>query len=85
VAAAREAFDSCFAAAPPAAAGARAPFLLATVEPSGEVTLPTLDDVQLARSPFGDCVKAAARRMTFAPFDGKPARIEASLAPPAHR
>ena len=85
VAGAREAFDACFAAAPPVAAGARAPSLLATVEPSGEVTLPTLDDVQLARSPLGDCVKAAARRMTFAPFDGKPARIEASLAPPAPR
>jgi len=81
----RAAFDACFAAVAAADGGpgpeGRPPTLLATVEPAGEVSFPTLDDVELARSDLGGCLKAAARKMTFAPFDGEAVRIEVPLVP----
>jgi hypothetical protein len=55
------------------------------VEPSGAVALPTLDDLALARSPAGACVKAAAGRMSFAPFEGAPVRLDVPLSPPGGR
>lgn len=78
-----EPFDACLAASP--SREGPDPVLLATVTPAGEVTFPTLDDVALARSDLGACVKAAARKLTFPPFAGEPVRVEAPLRPPARR
>jgi hypothetical protein len=55
------------------------------VEPSGAVALPTVDDLALARSPAGACVKAAAGRISFPPFQGAPVRLDVPLAPAGGR
>jgi hypothetical protein len=81
-------FDACLAAsaadAGPTPEGG-APTLLLTLDPSGEVRFPTLDDVELARSELGACLKDAARKMSFPPFQGKAVRVEVPLAPPEPR
>jgi hypothetical protein len=49
------------------------------------VTFATLDDLELARSSLGACIKEAARTMSFAPFEGKPVPIDVPLARPVPR
>jgi hypothetical protein len=49
------------------------------VKPNGQAVYPTLGDVQLRDTRLGQCLKNAGTRMSFAPFQGPPARVRISL------
>ena len=53
--------------------------LYVTVNASGRVTAPRLEDVELDRSPPGACLKSAARRMVFPPHSGGPVEVRIPL------
>jgi hypothetical protein len=50
-----------------------------TVRPSGRVAKATLAEVEIARTPLGQCIAQAAKRMVFPGFDGAPIDISAPL------
>ncbi|HEU4385479.1 MAG TPA: zinc-ribbon domain-containing protein [Anaeromyxobacteraceae bacterium] len=54
--------------------------LMLTVNPNGKVAYPTIDDVELAKTDLGACIKSAARLMMFPAFEGDPMKIEVPLA-----
>ena len=53
--------------------------LMVTVGPSGTVTQSTFSSVAYDQSDWGVCVKAAAKRMRFPPFEGDPTDVEVRL------
>ncbi|MBX7116421.1 MAG: zinc-ribbon domain-containing protein [Myxococcaceae bacterium] len=53
--------------------------LVVTVGPSGTVTQSTFSSVAYDQSEWGVCVKAAAKRMRFPPFEGDPTDVEVPL------
>jgi len=76
----RSAFESCVEeAGPDAHLSGRHVFLAVTVNPSGIVTSPRLDDAALDGSPTGTCLKAAARKLVLAPFAGEPVRVRVPM------
>ncbi|MBX5481357.1 MAG: zinc-ribbon domain-containing protein [Myxococcaceae bacterium] len=54
-------------------------YIVATVAPSGVVTAASIDRKDVDGSDLGDCLKARARRMTFARFAGDEVDIEIPL------
>ena len=50
-----------------------------TVNSSGAVTYPTLDDQTLNSTDLGQCLKSAARLMIFPKFKGDPFHVEVPL------
>ncbi|HEU4385631.1 MAG TPA: hypothetical protein VFR85_19250 [Anaeromyxobacteraceae bacterium] len=57
----------------------RSVVLFVTVNASGRVTAPRLEEAELDRSPPGACLKAAARRMNFSPHPGEPIQVRIPL------
>ncbi|HEX9186039.1 MAG TPA: hypothetical protein VGB87_03130 [Vicinamibacteria bacterium] len=53
--------------------------LYVTVNSSGRVTAPRLDEVDLDQSRPGACLKSAARRMVFPPHPGRPVEVRIPL------
>ena len=49
------------------------------VRPTGRVSQATLDDPAWARTPLGQCLGAAARRIIFPSFEGEPLTVQAPL------
>lgn len=49
------------------------------VRPTGRVSQATLDDPAWARTPLGQCLGAAARRIIFPSFEGEPLLVQAPL------
>jgi hypothetical protein len=72
-------FDACMAAAranePGAPLGNRTVTLTMTVNPSGKVLYPTLDDAELSAADLGKCLKREAGKIQFPPFGGDPIRV----------
>jgi len=76
----RSTFDACVEeAGPEASLSGRHVFLAVTVNPSGIVTSPRLDDAGLDGSPAGTCLKSAARKLVLAPFAGEPVRVRVPM------
>ena len=50
-----------------------------TVRPSGRVAKATLAELQIARTPLGQCIAQAAKRLVFPGFDGEPIDVSAPL------
>lgn len=77
------AFRSCIAEARKRDQGlqltGRSVNLRMTVQPSGSVHYPTLDDVEVTRTDLGACLKSAARMMVFPRFQGDPFTVEVPL------
>jgi hypothetical protein len=53
--------------------------LYLTVNPSGIVTAPRLDDPELLDTEFGACLKSTARKMVFPQFQGDPLQVKVPL------
>jgi len=83
VSANRKAFESCVAEAirrePGLDLGGRQVVLMLTVNPSGTVVNPTLDDVELDKTDLGACLKSAARLMVFPAFEGPSMKVDVPL------
>ena len=62
--------------------GARQVTLRFTVEPEGRVSYPTIDDVTISGAPLGQCLKAAARGLSFPAFSGDPVKVDVPIAIP---
>ena len=77
----RRAFDGCIAAAKgtDVKLDGRKVVLRLTINNSGAVTYPTLDDVSLNGTEMGACLKSASRLMVFPKFSGDPLRVEIPL------
>ncbi len=75
-----KAFDACIVQAarrnPSLDVAGRSVNLRMIVQPSGNVTYPTLDDVEVNGTDLGACLKSAARRMVFPRFEGAPSTVE---------
>jgi len=54
-----------------------------TVSPEGTVGYATIDDVTISGAPVGQCLKAAARGLTFPSFQGDPVKVDAPITIPA--
>jgi hypothetical protein len=78
-----KAFQSCIGEAtrrnPGLDLAGRTVNLRMTVQPSGSVNYPTLDDAGLTRTDLGACLKSAARQMVFPRFQGDPFSVEVPL------
>lgn len=76
-------FDACVAAAranePSIALGGRTVTLTVTVNPSGKVLYPTLDDAELSGTELGKCLKREAGKIPFPAFGGDPVRVHKPL------
>jgi len=83
VSANRKAFESCVADAirrdPGLELTGREVVLVLTVNPTGRVADPTLDDVELDKTDLGACLRSAARLIVFPPFEGSPMKVEVPL------
>ncbi len=83
VSANRRAFEQCVAEAgkrdPGLDLSGRQVTLMLTVNPSGNVAYPTIDDVELNKTDLGACIKSAARLMMFPAFEGDPVKVEVPL------
>ena len=76
----RSAFDACVGeAAEDARLAGRQVLLSVTVNPSGIVTSPRLDDAELDGSAAGVCLKSAARKLVLPAFAGDPVRVRVPL------
>jgi hypothetical protein len=76
----RKAFASCIASAgSDVRLDGRRVVLKLTVNSSGAVAYPTLDDVTLNPTEMGQCLKSAARLMIFPRFRGDPFHVEVPL------
>ena len=53
--------------------------LYVTVNSSGRVTAPRLDEADLDKSPLAACLKSAAHRMVFPPHSGEPVEVRIPL------
>ncbi|HET6414520.1 MAG TPA: hypothetical protein VFG53_20895 [Anaeromyxobacter sp.] len=62
--------------------GARQVTLRFTVEPEGRVSYPTIDDVTISGAPLGQCLKNAARGLSFPAFSGDPVKVDVPIAIP---
>jgi hypothetical protein len=49
--------------------------LLVAVDPSGTVLASEVDDPQVEAGPLGACLRRAASRLLFPPFEGEPVGI----------
>jgi DNA-directed RNA polymerase subunit RPC12/RpoP len=79
----RNAFERCILAAAKSsevALDGRRVMLRLNIQNTGAVTYPTLDDVTLAGTELGACLKNAARLMVFPKFMGDPMHVEVPLA-----
>jgi len=63
--------------------GARQVTLRLTVAPEGTVNYPTIDDVAISSAPVGQCLKTAARGLTFPSFQGDPVKVDVPINIPA--
>ena len=63
--------------------GERQVTLRFVVEPGGSVTYPTIDDVTISSAPVGQCLKAAAKALTFPAFRGDPVSVDQAVNIPA--
>jgi DNA-directed RNA polymerase subunit RPC12/RpoP len=82
LASARKDFDRCISSAGRATGlklDGRRVTLRLNIQPKGNVTYPTLDDVALNATALGACLKSAARLMVFPRFRGDPLRISVPL------
>jgi hypothetical protein len=59
--------------------GARQFTLHFMVLPEGTVNYPTIDDVAISSAPLGQCLKAAARALSFPAFRGDPIPVDQVL------
>jgi len=75
----RSAFDACVADPGSDQPAGREVVLVLTVNPSGIVTSPHLDDEDLEGSPAGACLRAAARKLVLPSFAGEPVRLRVPL------
>jgi len=79
----RKAFDSCVEDAvrnePGLQVLGRRVGLYLTVNPSGIVTAPRLDDPELLETELGACLKSTARKMVFPQFVGDPFQVKVPL------
>jgi hypothetical protein len=79
----RKAFEACIAEAigrdPSIELGGRQVVLMLTVNPSGMVASPALDDVETGKTDLGACLKSAAQLMVFPAFEGPPLKVEVPL------
>ncbi len=79
----RKAFDGCVEDAvrnePGLQVLGRRVGLYLTVNPSGIVTAPRLDDPELLDTEFGACLKSTARKMVFPQFQGDPFQVKVPL------
>jgi hypothetical protein len=50
-----------------------------TVNPSGIVTAPQIDDPEIDNSPTGACLRAAARKVVLPSFEGEPVRVQVPI------
>ncbi len=76
----RSGFDACVeGAGPDAHLAGRKVMLSVTVNPSGIVTSPRLDDPLLDGSAAGVCLKSAARKLVASPFSGEAVRVRVPL------
>jgi len=76
----RSAFDACAQeAGEEAHLAGRQVVLSVTVNPSGIVTSPRLDDAGLDDSAAGVCLKSAARKLVLPAFAGDPVRVRVPL------
>jgi len=77
----RAGFDACSEVGDAAGArlGSRRVVLSVTVNPSGIVTGPRLDDPDLDGSAAGVCIKSAARKLVLPAFNGEPVRVRVPL------
>jgi hypothetical protein len=85
LAGARGAFDACLRDAPRGAdqpGSARQVTVRFMVAPEGTVSYPTIDDVTVSAAPMGQCLKAAARALTFPEFKGDPVKVDAQITIP---
>jgi hypothetical protein len=53
--------------------------LLVAVDPSGTVLASEVDDAQVEAGPLGACLRRAASRLLFPPFEGDPVGIRIPL------
>lgn len=75
-------FDACVKAAraeDPGLVLNRAVTVTLTVQPSGKVLYPTLDDAEVTASELGRCLKRESAKMQFPPFGGEAVRIRQRL------
>jgi len=82
----RRAFDACLrdpSRGLDQPIGPRQVTLRFTVEPEGKVSYPTIDDVTISAAPLGQCLKAAARGLSFPAFRGDPVKVDVPIAIPA--
>lgn len=82
-----KAFGACVAEAAdkePALMGRRVGFFI-TVNPSGAVTEPRLDDPETDASALGACLKDTARRMVFPAYAGEPFQVRIPMTLGARR
>ena len=76
----RSGFLACTqGAGAPAGLAGRSVMLSVTVNLSGIVTSPRLDNPLLDASAAGTCLKSAARNFVLAPFSGEPVRVRVPL------
>lgn len=59
--------------------------LFMTVNPSGAVTEPRLDDAEADASSLGACLKDTARRMVFPAYGGEPFQVRLPMTLGARR
>ncbi len=80
----RKAFDACIneaiAKEPGFPFAGRKVGLFLTVNPSGVVSSPFLDDADVDDSRLGACLKAAGNRVVFPAFQGEPFQVRVPLA-----
>lgn len=83
VSANKRAFEQCIVEAgkrdPGLDLAGRQVTLMLTVNPSGEVAYPIIDDVELNETDLGSCIKSAARIMMFPSFEGESMKVEVPL------
>jgi hypothetical protein len=82
----RKAFDACLKdpwRGTDQPAGARQITVRFTIDPEGTVGYPTIDDVAVSGAPVGQCLKAAAKAMTFPAFQGEPVKVDTPITIPA--
>ncbi|HTT70178.1 MAG TPA: hypothetical protein VMG32_03060 [Anaeromyxobacteraceae bacterium] len=75
-------FDACVTAArsqDPGLVLNRTVTLTITVNPSGKVAYPTLDDAELSGTELGNCIKRESAKMQFPPFGGESVRIHQGI------
>jgi len=83
---ARKSFDSCLknpSRGLDQPLGERQVTLRFVVEPEGSVTYPTIDDVAVSSTPVGQCLKAAAKALSFPAFRGDPVSVDQAVNIPA--